>query len=323
MPNARKRGVTLLEVIVVITILAMLLGISVAFMRGANRDLGVSAAGNYVVGLLHGAHQQARSNSAPAMVVLNVKNNTVHLLSQEPVGEWHFEDATTTGAFGRNGRVHGARLVTGRVGMGMQFGGSAHVDCGEVPIYSSKQGLAVSFWVNRKPSRGTQVLCTIGKEMEIAVEGDGELKARFGSLNAATGSVKLPFDAWCHIRMVCAAQQMRLYVNDVPLVVRTGTPEWTKSSPFIVGGARAGFAGVIDEVKLSLIIPREEYLLPHEARFELPAAVKPSSEGDFIIHFDEEGRLDRLRHSEPARFKIKSPVHELSIGVGMGGNVLR
>ncbi len=113
-----RAGVTLLELVVVIVILSLLLGLSIALFRNANHDLGVRSSSGHLTALLRAARDQARAERAPAWVVLDTAENSVYAMTKETVGEWHFEDTVTTGAFGKNGRVSGqAQLVPGRVGM--------------------------------------------------------------------------------------------------------------------------------------------------------------------------------------------------------------
>src|SRR5205814_1587189 len=141
-----RRGVTLLELLTVLVIFSLLLGITAAFMQGANRDLGVASAANHAVGLLRLAHQQSRSTAAPSWVVLDTKQGRIYMLLKETVGEWHLEDMATTGAFGRDGKVSGGMQVPGRVGKAIQLSGSGSISFGEVPSYAPDQGVAVEFW---------------------------------------------------------------------------------------------------------------------------------------------------------------------------------
>jgi prepilin-type N-terminal cleavage/methylation domain-containing protein len=323
MAGSRRQGVTLLEMIVVITILAMLLGLAVLFMRNANRDLGVRAASHHVVALLRGAHQHARGTSSPAWVILNLRDNAVYMLYRETVGEWHFEDTDTTGAFGRTGVVKGGTLVKGRVGQGMQLAGSGTVTCGDVPYFARDQGIAIEFWFLRRRGGGRQVFCTVGKEVEIAGEGDGRVTARVGALQVTSGDVKVPLETWCHVQAIHGAGELKIFLNQVQVGARAGKAEWTRPVPLVIGDAKGGLNGVIDEFRVGLIIPRDLYYLPSEAKFVFPQGTPVPAAGEYVIAFDVEGRLDPARHAQPVRFKIKSPAEEKDIALGVGGTLLR
>ena len=322
--NSRARGVTLLELIAVIVIFSMLLAFSVGYMRNANRDLGVSAAARHVVALLRGAHQLSRGTSSPAWVVLRTKDRSVTMLAKETIGEWHFEDPPEAGAFGKDAQVSSATSVPGRVGTALRLGGQGTVNCGEIPVYDPGQGLALEMWFMWKPGRGKQVLATIGKEMEVSIEGDGKVTARLGGLTVTSKNLRAPQDLWCHLQVVYGARELRLYLNDRLTEAKAGLAPWTQNSPLVLGDRTSGFRGLVDEVRLSLIIPRDIYELPGEAEFALePPAAPDAQTGEYAIHFDGDGRLDSRRHAQPVRFSIRSPAGQRPIEIGLGGMIQR
>jgi len=322
-----SRGVTLIELIAVIVIFSMLLALSIGIMQNASRDLGVSAAAHHVIALLRGAHQASRGTASPAWVVLRTKERQVFMLAKETIGEWHFEANPGEGAFGKNAQVSGGTLVPGRVGQALMLNGGT-VDCGEIPTYDPNQGIALEFWVLWRPARGRQVLCTLGKEMEVAVEGDGKVQARLGGLSVSSRDLRLPEGfpqpIWCQVQVLYGAGELKLYINDRLAEAKAGSAVWSQSSNLVLGDRNSPFKGAVDEFRVSLIVPRDVYDLPGEAEFALvaPAAPNPQT-GEYVIHFDTEGRLDPTRHSQPVRFSIRSSAGERAIEVGLGGNVQR
>jgi len=264
------RGVTLLELVVVIVILALLLGLSIALFSGANRDLGVRASANQLVAVLRGARDEARSAHAPAWVVVHTGENSVVAMTKETVGEWHFEDTVTTGAFGRNARVTNGQHVPARVGMGFRLSGSTSIDCGEIPLYAPDQGLAIEFWLQRFGGTSRQIVCTVGTWLELAIDVSGRVVANFGGFSLNSGDVYLRSpDAWFYLQLVYDGREAQLFINDALIVARAGRAPWSKAAPLVVGG-KGGVSGVIDEVRVGIILPREKYFLPPETKFELP-----------------------------------------------------
>jgi prepilin-type N-terminal cleavage/methylation domain-containing protein len=319
--RARRGGVTLLELLTVLVIFGLLLGLTAAFMQGANRDLGVSAAANHAVGVLRVAHQTSRSTAAPSWVVLDTKQGRIYTLLKETVGEWHLEDLGTTGAFGRDGKVSNGTLVTGRVGKGIQLSASASINFGEMPTYTPDQGVSIEFWFLRRSNRGRGTLASIGDQVEIATETNGRIEARVGSLRISSGQILLPNDAWCHLQLVYSGRELKLILNRREMPAVPGRTELPRGATFSVGGS--GFTGVIDEVRLGLIIPREEYFLPSECTISFrPGTVVPES-GEMVIGFDAEGRLDPSVSPQPFSFTIKSPASAQEITVGPGGTLHR
>ncbi|HLF93921.1 MAG TPA: LamG-like jellyroll fold domain-containing protein [Planctomycetota bacterium] len=316
----RRAGMTLLEILTVIIIFSVLLAFSVMFLRNANRDLGVNASANTVQSVLRGAHQVARSNSAPAWVVLNVPSNTVYVLAKETVGEWHLEDAS--GAFGRNATISGGATVPGRVGQGVRLSGSGTIQCGEVPVYAPDQGVAIELWYQRKRG-GRGILCTIGEQAEVASEADGRVTARVGAVNVASGNVRVPVDAWCYLQLVYSGRDLRLLLNRAPVGSAAGRGAWTPGGSLVVGDGRNGFNGIVDEIRLSLIVPRDAVPLASECVLDFPQGFVVPPDGEVVIAFDGEGRLDPALHAAPVRFGIKSPADRRDIVVGLSGTLLK
>lgn len=314
-------GVTLLELLTVLVIFSLLLGITAAMMQGANRDLGVSAAANHAVGVLRVAHQESRSSAAPCWVVLDTKQNRIYMLMKETVGEWHLEDLATTGAFGKDGKVSGGNLVNGRVGKGIQLSGSASIGFGEVPTYTPDQGIAIEFWFLRRSGRGRGVLASVGDAVEIAAETDGHIEARVGTIRASSGQIHLPNDAWCHLQVIYSGRELKLILNRREVQSVAGKTELPRGLSFSVGGS--GFTGIIDEVRLGLIIPREEYFLPSECTIGFKTGYVVPESGEMVIAFDAEGRLDPSVTPQPFSFTLKSPAAQQEITVGPGGTLQR
>jgi type II secretory pathway pseudopilin PulG len=312
---------TLLEILTVIVIFSMLLAITATFMQGANRDLGVAAAANHAVGVLRVAHQESRSTSAPSWVVLDTKQQRIYMLLKETVGEWHLEDMATTGAFGKDGKVSGGQQVQGRVGKAIQLGAGSTIAFGEVPYYEPDQGVVIEFWFLRHMSRGRGVLASIGKLVEVSVEPDGHVEAHVGSLGASSGQIYVPAEAWVYLQLVYSGRELKLILNRREVQSVPGKISWTPNVSFAVGGS--GFNGIVDEVRLGLIVPRDEYLLPGECSIVLPPGVTPPASGEVVIAFDDEGRLAPSVTPQPFTFSIKSPADTKTITIGPGGTLQR
>jgi prepilin-type N-terminal cleavage/methylation domain-containing protein len=315
----RRAGMTLLELLTVIVILSLMLGLSVYFLKNANRDLGVNASANTVQSMLRGAHQLARSNAAPAWVVIDTKANSIYLLAKETVGEWHLEDST--GAFGRNATIQGGTPVPGRVGQGMRLGTSATIQCGPVPVYSPDQGVAVELWYLRKRG-GRGILFSIGDQVEGTSESDGRVTVRIGSLTVDSGNVRVPLEAWCLLQAVYSGRDLRLFLNRAPVSAPVlGKNAWSPGGAFTVGSQKQGFTGIVDEIRLSLVIPRDAFSLASESVFEFPAGFVTPPDGEVVISFDSEGRLDPAVHAEPFKFAVKSPADRRDLVVGLSGTL--
>jgi len=303
-----------------VVIFSILLGLAVTFLQGANKDLGVASAANGAVGVLRMAHQQSRSTSSPSWVVLDTKANRIYLLLKETIGEWHLEDMVTTGAFGKDGKVSGggSQAQVARVGKGIQLSGSASIAFGEVPLLVPEQGLAIELWFLRRSGRGRGVLCTIGSDVEVVSESDGHVEAKVGALRATSGQMRVPVDAWCHLQVMFSGRELRLILNRREVQAVQGKADWARGGVFTVGGS--GFTGIVDEVRLGLILPRDEVQLPAEVTIAVEGVQVPES-GEVVIAFDSEGRLDPSVTPQPFSFVVKSTADAKRISVGPGGTL--
>lgn len=313
-----SKGFTLLELLAVIIIFSMMIGFSVYFLRGAGKDLGVDAAANQVAAQLSAAHQLSRSQNAPAAVIVDAKANTIAMLLRETVGEWHFEDPQSRGAFGKDCRIQGGSAVPGKVGQGIRLTGSASIQCMEVPVFAPDQGFALELWFKRQPGRGRGRLASIGTRIEVFCEPDGSFSARAGGLQVSSGNARLPLEAWCHVQLVHSGRDLRLILNRNAFAPVPGRMEWGAAETLLVGDPKTGPSGVVDEVRLSLVLPRDTFTLPAEASFELPASAAPATE--LVISFDSEGRLEA---PAPVKLAIKSAALRREVTVGLAGNVQR
>ena len=64
-----RRGVTLVEMLVVLIILAIILGMTISILQGSGRDLGVQASANAVSSLLRQASTHARIEGRTMTIV--------------------------------------------------------------------------------------------------------------------------------------------------------------------------------------------------------------------------------------------------------------
>ncbi len=302
----------------VIAIFAMMLAFSVAFMQNANRDLGVSAAVHHLGGILRLAQQHARTTAAPAWVVLDTNDNSAYALLKETVGEWHLEDAT---GFGAPAVISGGTPVPGRVGRGLLFNGSGVVQCGEVPSFAPDQGVAVELWFLRRPGRARGILARIGDQLELAAETDGRLSGRVGALRVDSDKVRLPPDAWCWVQLVYSGRDLRLFLNRIPCGSVAGASPWIPG-PFQVGDSRSGVTGIVDEIRLSLIVPQDRFPLAAECKFEFEPPFQPPPDGRVVLGFDSEGRLEPPP-SPPFVFHVRSPADRKSLKILLSGGIQR
>lgn len=318
----RDRGLTLLELLAVIIIFTTLLGMTVYFLSNAGSDLGVDATAYQLASQLRAAHQLSRSGGIPGWVKVDLRGRSVALLMGETVREFHFEEADPgLGAFGQSVQVQGTE--PGRIGHALRL--PAGVAAGEIPVYAPDQGIAVEFWFLRRRGRsGRGVLASVGRLVEIASEADGRITARAGSTGLSSGNARLPEEQWCRVQLVHSGRDCRLILNGNPIDVQANLAPnslaWTGPEPLTIGDARRSPAGLLDEFRVSLIVPRDPFYLPAECVLELVPPPDPAPT-ELLVAFDGQGRLDPSTNPGPVRIAVIAKGERKEVEVGPSGSV--
>ena len=175
-------GITLLELMVVMSIIAILLGVGLAMMSASNKDMGLRAARSGVLGVCRFAKTAARNSRAPVSVRIDPEGKYLSTVVRRPMAAWHFEDDSLQGALGHVAKITNGKVSDGgRVGRCVSFsdaGGS--VDCGNVAMFAKDQGLLVEIWYLPKLHKKDRVLIQKGGEFGLAVSRTGCLQAFVG-----------------------------------------------------------------------------------------------------------------------------------------------
>lgn len=137
-----RRGLTLLELVVVLVILGLALGLAIPILRSAAKSLAVPSARTYVASMIKSARDTARIESTPTWVLIETNSayctacnqgvdvgsavggtdmpcptckakikvpdrtrgsgRSLSVISREPVSQWHFEDLAALATTGLN-----------------------------------------------------------------------------------------------------------------------------------------------------------------------------------------------------------------------------
>ena len=134
----------------------------------------------------------------------------------------------------------------------------------------------------------------------------------------------VPALEWIKFEVLHVADELKIYMNEVLVAAKPAPISWSKAAPLIAGDRENGYRGIIDELVVGLIVPRDTYTLPPQLLFELGGGARPNAIGQLIVCYDREGRLDRARHTQPIQLKIFSPESEESgFQVELNGTVPR
>jgi prepilin-type N-terminal cleavage/methylation domain-containing protein len=320
------RAFTMVELLVVISIISILLGIGAGIYYKFVRTTALMGEHRAVVGIIQMARSTALAEGGEAFVCIDREQNHIFPFVLQKVGVWHFEtlaDGFTEGAFQQGGHVIGgnAVLVGGKVGQALLLDGSTHLKCQlfrsaqwvNVPTYDSRDGLAVEAWVAPlSPPIGESATMTLFARAgwfkaalvwNVAAERYA-LTAEVMMLDAedggwmrytATSEPTLRAGDWTHLRLQGhkLGTGLALTINGVPHVPATSTAQ-TASAPSEAAETTLGalpdgserFRGRIDEVIASIY----SVDTVHKVTPKLSLEAEGLADGD-TIRFDASGRL--------------------------------
>lgn len=318
-----RRGVTLIEMLIVLIILAIILGMTITLLQGAGRDLGVQASADAVSGLLRQASTHARIESTPLWVVVDAEDRSVQAVTREVLGNWHFETRPDTQDLGTGWTSDGGIQTPGRLGMGVYLNGASTITFGSVGPVDPASGFFYELWIRRSrrgPDRQTVVL--IGEKDALEINPLGVPTVELGG-GRAVGSAPIPPDVWTHVMVVYdPAGELRLYVDRR---LSSATPCRVTLTPTMVvtiGAKKSGLAGDVDEFVIGQMVARDRVTIGSETRITRPdgSAISPSP---LRVYFGPDGRLDPGAHDAPVRLSIRSATETRPVTVLMNGTVVR
>jgi len=316
MRNAR--AVTLIELMVVLSVIAIILGVGLAFLTSATRDLEFRSAVGQFRTLLRYARSEAIAQHSPAYVEVDPTpdHREMRAVTKRPIALWHFEDPECTGAFGQNGKMHGGDLVRGKLGSALSLGTGDSVDCGELPVFRPDQGILLEAWLLLN-SRQAQTLFTCEGEYALRVSADGGLAGEAGGKKADAQGSQVPVGRWFETKLVYDGKVVLLFQDGqvVGASEDDGKPGEldTRGSRFVIGADKNGVDGLVDEVRVSAILATESRKMPEGVTIVGDAAVQ--------IWFDDRGRLDRGHHAAPASITLSWEKESETFTVGWLGTV--
>ncbi|MEK7467500.1 MAG: LamG-like jellyroll fold domain-containing protein [Planctomycetota bacterium] len=316
MPHRRTLGVTLIELMVVMSIIAILLGVGMAMMSESNKDMGLRATRSTVLGICRFARTAARNSRAPVAVKIDPEGKYVSTVVRRPMAAWHFEDDLAPGALGHFAKISNGKLADGgRVGRAVSFSDSGgFIDCGNVAMYSKDQGLLVEIWYLPKLHKKDRVLVQKSGEFGLAVSKAGFLQAYVGveaqRVAIAMSDAAIPEARWSKIALLWDGASLTILVNDYPLARKAGKATLAMGdSPLTIGSKDMPLDGLIDEVRVDALIEDSRMIVRDPLTVSGPAEIR----------WDETGALDPAINTAAVTITIKSPVDSASVTVNLLG----
>lgn len=302
-----RRGMTLLELLLVISLLALIMGVGAGLFTRI--DLSDRVARPMVENALRSAHNWAIARGAPARVRLDPKLGTIDTEGLSVVGTWHFEALPARGAFGLDSTGEGGVLIDdGFQGKALSFAGLGSrsgltIPVTDDPAFNLAQGFVVRCAVRVQHGSGGSLL-QIGGAVGLDVGTDGSLSGWFqtaleeqdsaprkgGRIGVTTDPAALRGERWAQVELAYDRRQLTLTVDGVELVARDEDSRvWSLEGPMVLSPGQVAFPGAIDALVVSAVAANETARLPQNYRF---AADVPRE-----VRFRPGGGLDRTFHS--------------------------
>ena len=294
MVSTDLKGVTLLELLVVISIIAVISGIGLAFFSHSNRQLDFQGTAGEIISILRYARSTARTEKMLTRVMIDPAKREIYYFKRQTLGLWHFEDDAleiSTGAFNRPAKLlEGARLTDdGKFGRAVLMDGIGLIDCGDIPVVSPEQGLEIEAWVYLFGATFQTIVEKHG-EYSFQIESDGSLTARVGHLSLTTASALVPLNCWAHLMFVYDTETLRIFINKQSVAVVDGKTELKNDRSYLtISSPGSRFNGKIDEVKINAIVKSEIFKLQPSDLVITAPLIEPN--GLITLEFDDRGRL--------------------------------
>jgi prepilin-type N-terminal cleavage/methylation domain-containing protein len=303
------RGTTLLELLVVLTLIGALLGIGVGF--AARLTFPRQAAVESVKGVLQAARAFAVTQGSLARVVASREGRSIQRLGFRTIGEWHFEGSGAEGAFGLTFDLRSARAVEdGRIGSALAFedGGYAECPVSSLPSWESRDGLA--FKADVRLERGGGIVARRGESWRVEVRADGGVSVDVALVSPTKGEgargERLRVDSapglvrpgrWARLSFLYDRTHLRLSVDGIERArsPRATEPLWLDRAALRLSDPERTLHGAIDEVSVAALVVEEPQFLPEGVEFA----------ADADLWFDAAGNLDPARHDGPLAVELK------------------
>jgi len=299
-----RAGFSIIELLVVISIIAMVTGAGLAILSHSGRAFGFQAIRGEIASLIQYTRGNALIEKGPTYVVIDPNRKEIYSCARRTIGMWHFEN--TTGAFNNNARLRGDAAIdpAGMFGNTFTSTSTGYAECGTVPILGRDQGISIECWISpTEISPLTErTVFEISSVARVFIEDDDSFRISCGSLSVGTAPSSVPYQRWTYLCMlyepdytISGSGTLSLYLNSALACSIKGSANLTAGKwNFTVSNSATPFIGMIDEVKVSIINKTDRLQLEPDVSmladfgfgfqpFTVPVAVK----------FDKKGRLSQ------------------------------
>jgi prepilin-type N-terminal cleavage/methylation domain-containing protein len=324
-------GFTLLEILVVMSILAVMLGMTVGALTRSGKAGVLDGAARVVRSALERARVLALSKSSLSRVTIvppsrtNLAPARILLEVSRVAGSWSFDGEGADQNLGGAGSTltsFGAAPVAGFVRNGMQFTGISRMKgppLTRAPSHDPRHGFSLEMMV-KPDTAGT--LASFGGDsgdspaFALRLNADGSLaadttvRAEIPTLTVQTRPQVIEMGQWAKVSVAHDGVELYVAAHNV-IEARVADQHDVVTAPsdaLVLGG---GFSGVMDEVLYKTVSAQDP--------FEIDRQVDVKLNHPLSVRFNQDGRLNERFHDQPVEIPLAHENRTVTIKVDMAG----
>jgi type II secretory pathway pseudopilin PulG len=305
----------MVELLVVITIIAILTGITAAGLSRVGRSLAVSAFRGQVSAMVRTARNAAVQNDAPAVVEVEFGDQEdgggeLRIITNKVMGMWQFEPGyEDEGAGGIDLTFNGkTEPVPGRFGAGLRLAARAYLTTDTSARFDLINGGTISAWVMPEEQKGGTIIRR-GKGWRLSLDDEGIVTAQvaYRSREECESTRPLLFNRWNHVEMQFDLDGIKILINGAECGTWEPTAEERplrivpdEGAGITIGSKRNGLRGRIDHVRVADFDVEERETVPKGVAFDQAGTIAQR------ITFLPSGRLDPRLHDRTEVITLRS-----------------
>jgi prepilin-type N-terminal cleavage/methylation domain-containing protein len=324
--SARYRGFTLIEILVVMSILAVLLGLTAGMMQRASKAGVLDGVGRVVGKALERARMLAMSRNTLSRITVvppaQGQAGQVTMQVGRIAGSWQFDEADpAVGGDGSTLRLLGAAPGPGFVRTGMvvtsvsrisgpplnraashdpRFGFSL-----EMQIKPDSQGTIARFG----PDTGDSGSWALRLNDDGSLAADATVRAENATLQVQTRPKVIEMGQWAKVAIAHDGVELTIAAHNV-IEARVADLHEIEADPaaaLVLGG----FSGTIDEVVYRTVSDLDP--------FEIDRQVTVSLNYPLSVRFNQDGRLNERFHTGPVEIPLSHEGRTVTVTVDLAG----